>query len=55
MKQISNINLEEQYNSVLSNIHHRSKEYDINELEKIFIKKFLEKLISLEKKRLDKT
>lgn len=46
----SNIILEEQYNFVISNIHNRSKEYEINELEEIFIKKFLEKLISLGKK-----
>lgn len=46
----SNTNLDEQYKFVISNIHNRSKKYEINELEEIFIKKFLEKLTSLKKR-----
>lgn len=46
----SNTTLDEQYKFVISNIHNRSKKYEINELEEIFIKKFLEKLTSLKKR-----
>lgn len=48
----SNTNLDKQYKFITSNIHYRSKKYEINELEEIFIKKFLEKLTSLKKRHL---
>lgn len=43
-------NLVEQYEFVISNINNRSKKYEINKFEEIFIKKFLEKLTSLKKR-----